>query len=121
MSDAESVASGNDGSKTSKAGKDSSKGNKSDNDGSKRNKSENDGFKANKNGDKMKKGATSATSGGGTGGANVTAHHNIPIKYPMLTDTNYGVWAVKMKIILRILRVWQAFIDDNVDEECDKG
>ena len=121
MSDVESVASGNDGSKTSKADKGGSKGIKTGNDGSKRDKSGNDGSKAKKTGDKMKKGATSATSGGGTSGANVTAHRNIPIKYPMLTDTNYGVWAVKMKIILRTLRVWQAITDDDVDDECDEG
>ena len=58
------------------------------------------GAKANKNGDKVKKGGKSATSGDGTGGANVQAHGNIPIQYPMLTDANYDVWAVKMKIIL---------------------
>ena len=73
---------------------------KSGNGGSKGNKSGNGGSKANKNGDKVKKGGKSATSGGGTGGANVLAHRNIPIQYPMLTDANYGVWAVKMKIIL---------------------
>ena len=73
---------------------------KSGNGGSKRNKSGNGGSKANKNGDKVKKGGKSATSGDGTGGANVQAHGNIPIQYPMLTDANYDVWAVKMKIIL---------------------
>ena len=84
-------------------------------------KSGNGGSKANKNGDKVKKGGKSATSGGGTGGANVLAHRNIPIQYPMLTDANYGVWAVKMKIIHRTLRVWEAITDDDVDEECDEG
>ena len=54
-------------------------------------KSSNGGSKANKNGDKVKKGGKSATSGGGTGGANVLAHRNIPIQYPMLTDANYDV------------------------------
>ena len=39
----------------------------------------------------------------------------------MLTDANYGVWAVKMKIILRTLRVWEAITDEDVDEECDEG
>ena len=79
------------------------------------------GAKANKNGDKVKKGGKSSTSGGGTSGASVQAHRNIPIQYPMLTDTNYGVWAVKMKIILRTLRVWQAITDDDVDDESDEG
>ena len=77
--------------------------------------------KVNKNGDKVKKGGKSATSDGGTGGANVLAHRNIPIQYPMLTDTNYDVWAVKKKIILRTLRAWEAITDDDVDEECDEG
>ena len=76
---------------------------KSGNGGSKGNKSDNDGSKANKNDDKVMKGGKSATSGGGTGGANVQAHRNIPIQYLMLTDANYGVWAVKMKIIPRTL------------------
>ena len=81
------------------------------------NKSGNGGSKANKNGDKVKKDGKSATSGGGAGGANVHVHRNIPVQYPMLTDANYGVWAVKMKIILRTLRVWEAITDD----ECDEG
>ncbi|XP_020164190.1 uncharacterized protein [Aegilops tauschii subsp. strangulata] len=84
-------------------------------------KSGNGGSKANKNSDKVKKGGQSATSGGGTGGANMLAHRNIPNQYLMLTDTNYGVWAVKMKIILRTLRVWEAITDDDIDKECDKG
>ncbi|XP_020197876.1 uncharacterized protein [Aegilops tauschii subsp. strangulata] len=84
-------------------------------------KSGNGGSKANKNGDKVKKGGKSATSGGGTGGANVLVHRNIPIQYPMLTDANYGMWAVKMKIILRTLRVWEAITDEDVDEECDEA
>jgi hypothetical protein len=33
---------------------------------------------------------------------------SVPIQYPMLTDTNYVVWATKMKFILRNLRVWKA-------------
>ena len=39
----------------------------------------------------------------------------------MLTGANYGVWAVKMKIILRSLRVWQAITNDDVDDESDEG
>jgi len=27
----------------------------------------------------------------------------VPIHYPQLTDTNYGMWVVKMKLILRSL------------------
>jgi starvation-inducible outer membrane lipoprotein len=32
----------------------------------------------------------------------------VPVHYPQLTDTNYGVWAVKMKIIMRTLGCWSA-------------
>ncbi|KAK1627275.1 hypothetical protein QYE76_001590 [Lolium multiflorum] len=32
----------------------------------------------------------------------------VPIHCPQLTDTNYGMWPVKMKIILRSLRCWRA-------------
>ena len=98
--------SGNNGFKTSKADK---------------GKSGNNGSKANKTGENVKMDEKSATSGGGTGGTNVMTHRNIPIQYPMLTDTNYGVWVVKMKIILRTLRVWQAVTNNDVDEECNEG
>jgi hypothetical protein len=47
---------------------------------------------------------------------------SLPIQYPMLNDTNYMVWAAKMKFILRNLRVWKAVEgDDVVDEEVDEG
>ena len=84
-------------------------------------KSNNTSSKENKNIDKVKKGVKTTTRDGGTGGANVQAHHNIPIEYLMLTDANYGVWAVKMKIILQTLQVWEAITDDDINEECDKG
>ncbi|KAK1617905.1 hypothetical protein QYE76_023422 [Lolium multiflorum] len=46
----------------------------------------------------------------------------VPIQYPMLNDTNYMVWATKMKFILRNLRVWKAIEgEDEVDEEVDGG
>ena len=32
----------------------------------------------------------------------------VPIQYPMLTDSNYGLWAAKMKILLRPYGVWPA-------------
>jgi gag-polypeptide of LTR copia-type len=41
------------------------------------------------------------------------------IQYPMLNDANYGLWAVKMKIILRALGVWEA-IEGKVPIEEDK-
>ena len=84
------------------------------------NKSGNCGSKANKNGDKVKKDGKSATSGGGAGGANVHVHRNIPVQYPMLTDANYGVWAVKMKILLQTFRVWQAITDETSTRSATK-
>ena len=41
-------------------------------------------------------------------GAVVVTRGGVPIQYPQLTDTNYALWAVKMKIILRSLRCWTA-------------
>ncbi|KAJ4812995.1 hypothetical protein LUZ62_025561 [Rhynchospora pubera] len=46
----------------------------------------------------------------------------VPIQYPMLNDTNYGLWAVKMKMILRGLGVWEAVEgNESVEEEKDQG
>jgi hypothetical protein len=39
---------------------------------------------------------------------NLITRVNIPIQYPMLNDANNGLWAVKMKIILGNLGVWDA-------------
>jgi hypothetical protein len=33
---------------------------------------------------------------------------NVPLQYPSLTDTNYPLWATKMKILMNPLRVWSA-------------
>jgi gag-polypeptide of LTR copia-type len=47
---------------------------------------------------------------GDTSGAKSQARSvigGVPIQYLMLNDTNYGLWAVKMKIILKALRVWE--------------
>ena len=30
------------------------------------------------------------------------------IQYPMLNDSNYGLWAVKMRVLLRTFGVWSA-------------
>lgn len=38
------------------------------------------------------------------------------IRYPMLTTTNYTVWALKMKIVLQLHKVWEA-----VETEKKKG
>lgn len=51
-----------------------------------------------------------------------TTRSVVPIQYPMLTDTNYGLWAVKMKILLRLLGVWGAIEGIRVvEEEKDQG
>ncbi|KAJ0982161.1 hypothetical protein J5N97_010416 [Dioscorea zingiberensis] len=46
-----------------------------------------------------------------------TVRGGVPIQYPMLNDTNYGLWAVKMKILLRSLGVWGAIEGIGVVEE----
>jgi hypothetical protein len=46
---------------------------------------------------------------GGSSGVLVTrapSRGGVPVQYPQLTDTNYGVWAVKMRIIMRTLGCW---------------
>jgi gag-polypeptide of LTR copia-type len=43
------------------------------------------------------------------------------IQYPMLNDTNYGLWAVKMKIVLKVLGVWEAIEKWETDKEKDHG
>lgn len=51
----------------------------------------------------------------------------MPIQYPMLNNTNYGLWAVKMRTILRSLGVWAAIEGDALVEGerdsrcCDDG
>lgn len=44
----------------------------------------------------------------------------MPIQYPILNDTNYGLWAIKMRIILRSLGIWatiegEALVEDEKD------
>ena len=46
---------------------------------------------------------------------------SVPIQYPMLSETNYGIWAVKMKIVLRSLGVWAVIEGVEEDEEKDQG
>uniref|UniRef100_A0ACD5Z920 Uncharacterized protein n=1 Tax=Avena sativa TaxID=4498 RepID=A0ACD5Z920_AVESA len=47
---------------------------------------------------------------------------NVPVQYPMLTETNYNLWAVKMKIIMRPLGVWSAIEGDGeYGEQKDEG
>uniref|UniRef100_A0A0E0JJ29 DUF4219 domain-containing protein n=1 Tax=Oryza punctata TaxID=4537 RepID=A0A0E0JJ29_ORYPU len=57
-------------------------------------------------------------SGGGAGdhgGAVVAARlagKVVSIHYPVLSDTNYGMWAIKMKIILRHLGIWAEVVGE---------
>ncbi|XP_020579810.1 protein NRT1/ PTR FAMILY 5.2-like [Phalaenopsis equestris] len=46
---------------------------------------------------------------------------SIPIQSPMLSETNYSIWAVKMKIILRSLRVWSVIEGEEKDDDKDQG
>lgn len=39
------------------------------------------------------------------------------IKFPMLTSTNYTVWAIRMKIALKVNKVWEAIDPGNKHEE----
>ncbi|RVW63781.1 Retrovirus-related Pol polyprotein from transposon TNT 1-94 [Vitis vinifera] len=46
---------------------------------------------------------------------------SIPIQYPTLSETNYGIWAVKMKIIFRSLGVWSVIEGGHTDNDKDQG
>ena len=39
------------------------------------------------------------------------------IKFPMLTSANYTVWAMRMKIALKVNKVWESIDPGNKDEE----
>ncbi|KAL6311032.1 hypothetical protein AAG906_015921 [Vitis piasezkii] len=51
----------------------------------------------------------------------MTRGASIPIQYPTLSETNYGIWAVKMKIILRSLGVWSVIEGGDTDDDKDQG
>jgi starvation-inducible outer membrane lipoprotein len=38
---------------------------------------------------------------------------NVPVQYPMLTERDYSLWDVKMKIIIRPFGVWSAVEGDS--------
>ncbi|KAF0904591.1 hypothetical protein E2562_035690 [Oryza meyeriana var. granulata] len=61
----------------------------------------------------------SGVSGSSGGSTTMAAPRSrvVTMHYPMLNDTNYGVWAVKMKIILRHLDVWAAVMGEAVAGE----
>ncbi|EAY92924.1 hypothetical protein OsI_14726 [Oryza sativa Indica Group] len=44
----------------------------------------------------------------------------VTLRYPMLGENNYGVWAVKMKIFMRAQGVWAAVEGDAADEKIDQ-
>jgi hypothetical protein len=47
---------------------------------------------------------------------------SVPMVCPQLTESNYQLWAVKLKIIMRWLGVWVAIEGDaEVEEEMDQG
>jgi hypothetical protein len=47
---------------------------------------------------------------------------SVPVQYPQLTDTNYALWAVKMKVLLRPFGVWSAIEGDGeVDADKDEA
>ncbi|WJZ97479.1 hypothetical protein VitviT2T_016081 [Vitis vinifera] len=46
---------------------------------------------------------------------------SIPSQYPTLSETNYGIWAVKMKIILRSLGVWSVIEGGDTNDDKDQG
>lgn len=46
---------------------------------------------------------------------------NVPVQYPQLTESNYKLWAAKMKINMRPMGVWSAAEDDDDYDEKDQG
>ncbi|KAF0929493.1 hypothetical protein E2562_021589 [Oryza meyeriana var. granulata] len=63
----------------------------------------------------------SGVSGSGGGGTAMAAPRSrvVAMQYPMLNDNNYGVWAVKMKIILRHLGVWAVVMGEAINANSD--
>ena len=45
---------------------------------------------------------------------------NVTLSYPLLTKSNYSVWALKMRVNLQAQGVWEAVILDEVDERKDR-
>ncbi|KAF0905136.1 hypothetical protein E2562_000933 [Oryza meyeriana var. granulata] len=70
-------------------------------------------------------------SGNGSGGDGSQGGHElvvqqvketgVTLRYPMLSDNNYGVWTVKMKIFMRAQGVWATVVSKgDVDEKMDE-
>lgn len=60
-------------------------------------------------------------SGEGVLARTTTKGISIPIQYPMLNESNYGIWPVKMKIILWSLGVWSVIEGEEVNDDKDQG
>ena len=41
----------------------------------------------------------------------------LSIKCPMLNSTNYTVWAIRIKVLLKVHKVWDVIEDESVDIE----
>ena len=54
------------------------------------------------------------------GNRETKSSRSVPIQYPMLSDTNYEVWTVKMRLILRSLDVWTAIEERGANKEKDQ-
>jgi hypothetical protein len=51
----------------------------------------------------------------------VVKEAGVTLRYPMLSENNYGVWAVKMKIFMRAQGLWAAVVNKKgVDEKMDQ-
>jgi hypothetical protein len=60
-----------------------------------------------------------ASASGGAIVARAPSRGGVPVHYPQLTDSNYGVWSVKMRIIMRTLGCWSA-VDGKSDYDQGK-
>ncbi|XP_020573667.1 uncharacterized protein LOC110020042 [Phalaenopsis equestris] len=45
---------------------------------------------------------------------------NVTLSYPLLTKSNYSVWALKMRVNLQAQGVWEAVEQDEVEERKDR-
>ena len=65
-------------------------------------------------------GKKESSSGANSGGKKLSSSKAIPIQYPMLSESNYGIWAVNMKLILRSLGVLSVIEGDKEDANAEK-
>ncbi|KAI3751256.1 hypothetical protein L2E82_22304 [Cichorium intybus] len=45
---------------------------------------------------------------------------SVTLHYPLLTKSNYAVWAIKMRVNLQAQGVWDAIQNARVDEQTDR-